>query len=101
MPPSKAEFLFYLFMTPQNCDAIVGDLEERYRLIRKKFGKRRADFWYWTQAMRSLGPVAWAWTKKVLIKRVAALVCWSVAKGLLGHDSWLAALVEIWKSIRS
>lgn len=100
-PPVDAEFLFYLFMTPQNCDALVGDLEERYKLIHKKFGRRRANFWYWTQTVMSLGPIVWAWGKKVSMKPVLALIGWAVAKGLVGHDSWLAALVELWKRVRS
>ena len=100
-PPIDPEFLFYLFISPQNCDALVGDLEERYKLIHKKFGRRRADFWYWTQTVVSLGPIVWAWANKVLMKPVVAFAGWAVAKGLVGHDSWLAALVELWKRVRS
>jgi len=99
-PPLNAEFLFYLFLDVQKCDAIVGDLEERYKLISKKFGARRANFWYWTQAIQSVGPIAWAWAKKAALKPVLGVIAWVVAKGLVGHDSWLAALVEIWKRIR-
>lgn len=100
-PPLNAEFLFYLFLDAQNCDAIVGDLEERYNLIRKKFGQRRADFWYWTQAVRSAGPIIWVWTKRVALKPVIGVIAWGVAKGFVRYDSWLAAIVEIWKRIRS
>lgn len=100
-PPINAEFLFHLFLDLQNCDALVGDLEERYKLIHKKFGRRHANFWYWTQAVRSLGPIVWAWGKKVSMKPVVALVTWAVAKGLIGHDGWVAALVELWKRVRS
>ena len=100
-PPLNAEFLFYLFMTPQNCDALVGDLEERYKLIHKRFGRRRANFWYWTQTVSSLGPIVWAWAKKVVMKPAIAFAGWAVAKGLVGHDSWLAALVELWRRVRS
>jgi hypothetical protein len=99
--PVNAEFLFYLFMAPQNCDALVGDLEERYRLIHKKFGRRRANFWYWTQTVTSLGPIVWAWAKRVVMKPAIAFAGWAVAKGLVGHDSWLAALVQMWKRVRS
>ena len=99
--PVNAEFLFYLFITSENCDALVGDLEERYRLIRRKFGQRRADFWYWTQALRSVGPIVWAWMKKSFAKPFVAVAGWAIAKGILGHDSWLAALVEVWRRIRS
>src|SRR5262249_53715933 len=72
-PPSVVQFLFYLFLDPQNCDALVGDLEERYRLIRKKFGKRKADFWYWTQAIHSVCPVAWRWCKNLVMKPVLTI----------------------------
>jgi hypothetical protein len=84
MPPLSAVFLFYLFMTPQNCDALVGDLEERYKIICKKFGTRKADFWYWVQVITSVGPIVWAATKK-LLKAV----------------SGVAALVEMWRRSRS
>ena len=100
-PPLNAEYLFYLFMSRQNCDAFVGDLEERYKLIHKKFGRRRANFWYWTQTITSLGPIVWAWGKKVVMKPAIAFAGWAVAKGLVGHDSWLAALVELLKKVRS
>ena len=100
-PPVNAEFLFYIFMTPQNCDAFVGDLQERYKLIHKKFGRRRANFWYWTQTVTSLGPIVWVWAKKVVMKPVVAILTWVVARGLVGHDSWLAAVMELWKRVRS
>jgi hypothetical protein len=99
--PLNAEFLFYLFLDPQNCDAIVGDLEDRYKLIYAKFGSHRANFWYWTQAVRSVGPIVWAWAKKVSMKPFVAAVAWAVARGLVGHDSWLAALLELYRKIRS
>jgi hypothetical protein len=99
-PPLNAEFLFYLVLDAQNCNALVGDLEERYRIIYKKFGPRKANFWYWTQAIRSVGPIASAWMKKAARKPVIGVIAWAVAKGLIGHHGWLAALVEIWKRIR-
>lgn len=64
-PPLNAEFLLYLFMGRQSCDALVGDLEERYKVIRKKFGQRRANVWYWTQVFISLRPIILAWVKKM------------------------------------
>lgn len=64
-PPLNAEFLFYLFLSGPNCDALVGDLEERFRLIHKKFGKRHADLWYWFQTFISLRPIIWAAMKKI------------------------------------
>jgi hypothetical protein len=82
-PPINAEFLFYLFLPSQKCDALVGDLEERYKLIHKKFGARHANFWYWSMAIRSVWPIFWAWTKKAM----------KAATGL-------TALVELYKRIR-
>jgi hypothetical protein len=65
-PPLNAEFLFHLFMpSPQSADALVGDLEERYRYLRKRFGARRANFWYWWQTLISLRPVMAAALKRV------------------------------------
>ena len=34
-------------------------------------------------------------------KPIIGVIAWAVAKGLLDHDSWLAALVELWRRIRS
>lgn len=99
--PLTAEYLFYLWMSRQNAEAITGDLEEGYKALRKKFGRRRANFWYWTQTGMSLGPIVWAWAKKVSLKPVVGLVTWAVAKGLIGRDGWMAALVELWKRVRS
>jgi hypothetical protein len=99
-PPQNAEFLFYLFMTPQNCDALVGDLEERYQLIHRRFGRRHANFWYCMQTVISLGPIVWAWAKRFALKPVMALIGWAVAKGLIGHDGWLATLAELLKRVR-
>lgn len=100
-PPRTAEFLFYLFLDAKNCDALVGDLEERYKIIHQTFGARRANFSYWTQAIRSVGPIAWAWAKRMLLKPVIGVIGWALARGLVGHDSWLTAVVEILKRIRS
>lgn len=82
-PPINAVFLFFVLLDSQNCDALVGDLEERHRLILKKFGRGRASFWYWTQAVRSLGPIAWA-----------------AIRGGVKKLSGLTALVELWRRIR-
>lgn len=100
-PPLSAEFLFHLFLATEKCGALLGDLEEGYKLIHKKFGPSAANFWYWTQALRSVGPIAWAWAKTAVLKPVIGVIAWALAKSLIGHDSWLASVVEIWKRIRS
>jgi hypothetical protein len=100
IPPINAEFLFYLFMTPKDCDALVGDLEERYQKIHAKFGGRRAHFWYWSQTIRSVGPIVWAWVKKIVMKPVVAAITWAAAHHLLKDGSWLVMVAEVWKRIR-
>jgi len=97
----NAEFLFYLFLSPQNCDALVGDLEERYRAIHMKFGPRRANFWCWTEAIRSVGPIVWAWLRKLLMKPLLTVLAWTAAKGIVDHSSWSEEVLEIWRRIRS
>lgn len=99
-PPPNAEFLFYLFLDAKNCDALVGDLEERYQLIHTKFGKHRANFWYWTQALRSVGPIVWAWVQKIALKPILGVAAWAVARGLIGQDSLWGLLVDLWRRIR-
>jgi hypothetical protein len=99
-PPRDAHFLFWMFLDPKTCDAIVGDLEERYRLIFKTFGRRRANFWYWTQAARSVGPIAWAWAKKIALKPLISVIIWAVARGLLEGASWPRALLNLWRRAR-
>jgi hypothetical protein len=84
VPPLNAEYLFHLFMEAKNCDALVGDLEERYKLIHKKFGMRRANFWYWSQALSSVLPIVWAAMKRA-------------TRAAMG----ITALVEFYRKIRS
>ena len=98
--PVNAEFLFFLFLNPKDCDALVGDLEERYRLIHQKFGTRRASLWYWKQCVASIGPTIWAWTKTHALKPVLAIFTWAAGKGLMADHSWLTELVEMWKRMR-
>ena len=63
--PLNAEFLLYLFLSKKDSEAVAGDLEERWRKIKKKFGVHRANFWYWTQVIRSLWPFGLAAVKRV------------------------------------
>ncbi len=73
-PPISAEYLFYFFLDAKNCDALVGDLEARYKLMYKKFGHRRAQSWYWKEALSSTGPTIWAWVRNVPWKKTVALL---------------------------
>jgi hypothetical protein len=77
--PLNAEYLLYLLLSKRDSEAVAGDLEERWRKIKKRFGVRRANFWYWTQVIRSLWPFGVAAVKR--------------ASGLL-------ALIAAWKKLR-
>jgi hypothetical protein len=63
-PPRNAKFTLLLFLSKEDREVQLGDLEETYYKIAEEFGSRRANFWYRSQVVRSLGP--WMWT---LIKR--------------------------------
>jgi hypothetical protein len=101
MPSLNAEFLLYLFLDSKNCDAVVGDLQERYSLVCEKYGRRRANFWYWTQAIRSVGPIVLAWVMKAGRRLMMALLTWAAAHGLLKDGTLMNLLVEWVKKIRS
>ena len=69
-PPRNAKFALLLFISKEDREVQLGDLEETYYKVAEEFGSRRANFWYRSQVVRSLGP--WMWT---LIKR------WGIASG--------------------
>ena len=46
----RCEFLLY-FLPKNTRDPILGDLEVDFAIVRKKFGARRAEFWYATQVV--------------------------------------------------
>jgi hypothetical protein len=96
VPPHNAEFLFHILMEPKSADAIIGDLEERYRYLLKRFGRGRANFWYWFQTFISLRPIIWAFMKKPL----AAAASMAAAHGIIKHDGWIATLIEFVKRVR-
>ena len=99
-PPRNAKFLFSLFLDAKTCDALVGDLEERFKIVLKEFSPGKAKFWYWTMALRSVGPIVWDWGKKVVAKANKPVVVWLVGHGILHPDAWLAFVTEWLKRIR-
>ena len=58
---------------------MAGDLQERHAQMRKLFGDRKANIWYWKQVLWSLGPLAGAVISRLskigaviaLIKRIS------------------------------
>jgi hypothetical protein len=64
-PRPNVTVLFALFLSSLNCDAVVGDLQERYATAIARRGRYRAILWFWRQVITSLAPLAWASLKRV------------------------------------
>jgi hypothetical protein len=94
-PTLNIQYLFYFFLDTTTCDALVGDLNERYKIIFTKFGKFRADLWYWKEAIRSVAPVAWGGFKKLVMKPAIAVGSWMLGHGLLKDSSMMETLKQI------
>jgi hypothetical protein len=56
-PPANLELLLHLAMSPADCEALIGDLEERYRKLATRLGRKRADIWYAKQVLTSIWPL--------------------------------------------
>jgi hypothetical protein len=56
-PPLNAEYLLYLLLRGDEREALIGDLVEVYGQVLRRFGKRRADFWFCKQVFGSLWPL--------------------------------------------
>jgi hypothetical protein len=53
-PPLPDIFGFVaLFLSRQNRNSFVGDIEERYRILLRKQGRRSATLWFWRQMVHS------------------------------------------------
>lgn len=55
--PKAGEFLLYLFLSTLERDAIVGDLEEQFPKVQRKFGERAARVWFYNHIWFSLWPL--------------------------------------------
>ena len=64
-PPAKLELILYLLLPRTDCDALIGDLEQRYRKVNKRLGKRNADIWYTKQVVSSVWPLLRAAVRRV------------------------------------
>ncbi len=53
--PAAANFLLYLLLNKHDRSVIPGDLEEEYlTTILPKFGRTRADVWFWMQTAKNI-----------------------------------------------
>ena len=74
-PPINAEYALHLFLTKEEQDAQIGDLIERYNQKVVRFGPRRADLWFYCEALR----LVWPALKRTIVK----------TSGLLAIAEWI------------
>lgn len=79
-PPKFAEYLLY-FLPKKEREPLLGDLEEEYREVYKKFGKGKAKFWYYCQVAMSFWPYIARAVKKL------------VGLGVVG---WAGSVIRRW-----
>jgi hypothetical protein len=65
-PPVFAEYLLHLFLSKQDRDPFLGDMEQEFREIYQKFHARKANFWYYKQVLLSLWPLLCAARKNAM-----------------------------------
>jgi hypothetical protein len=58
-PPAFAHFLLRVAIGSKLTEELLGWIEERYHLDLEKFGPRRANLLFWSQTLRSIGPLMW------------------------------------------
>ena len=88
-PPINAEFLLHLLMSPEECDGLVGDLEERFNNLVPRIGQRLASIWYTKQVVTSLLPLCMAAFRRLGssgIVSVVTLVLWLVGMGAVADE---------------
>jgi len=68
-PPFDAEYMLHLFLGKEERAAVIGDLVEEYRLMLRRFGRRRADVWFYKQVIFSM----WPFVRRVLARAVTLL----------------------------
>jgi hypothetical protein len=65
-PPAIAEFLLTMLATTRRAEAMIGDLNERFTRECQECGHARAVRLYWARTLRSVGPLLWRATAKVV-----------------------------------
>lgn len=83
--PSKlGRYLLHLVLDAATAEAMEGDLTERYRRIRKRFGARHADFWFWIEIARSVLPLIRGGFRKALRVSLGAATVFEVLRRIRG-----------------
>lgn len=69
-PGAKLAKYLLSFLPKKEREPLLGDLEEEYHEIFKKFGKRQAEIWCWCQVATSLPPLLIATIKKIVMRSI-------------------------------
>jgi len=56
-PPCLAAWLTRLCLHEVDAEAVLGDLDETYAALYRRYGQRAARRWYWSQTLRSAFPL--------------------------------------------
>lgn len=72
-PPKLAEYIIYLFIPRNSRDAILGDLEEDFNEVSKKFGLWHARLHYWVQVLRCIWPLIHSLGGKLIMLSIQKL----------------------------
>ena len=83
-PPRNLELVFHLLMSPETCDCALGDLEERYRKLAIRLGRRRANIWYGKQVLHSALPLLKEFVRARRSSAVITLLVFALRLGGLG-----------------
>ena len=84
--PSAAEYLLYLFLPTNDRKCLPGDLAEEYATyIVPKFGRRRADFWYWKQVITSIWPILWPRIRRLATATATLRILEAIRRAAMGN----------------
>ena len=78
-PPGVAEFLLELFITSKRCQALIGDMRERFARYSVELGRKRAARRYWAHTVRTLFPL--------LRRSIARAIKWGAFIDAFWHNA--------------
>ena len=97
-PPKSMTFLLELALTPDQAEAVLGDLEENFSGVLVRYGPLAAKFWFAVQALRAAGVLGGQRLKKkggisglwkFVVPAIPVFLGWAY---LEGHQSISGAL---------
>src|SRR5262245_27477166 len=95
-PPKVAKWLLTRFGCSSNNDAVIGDLDERYRA-------GRSSRWYWRQTFDAIirGLLIEVWTHKLLSIRAIVIgwCLWFVSRYAFNATHQLFFALEVWSRL--